>query len=140
MKQEIMDLLYRSFDQELRPEEEKILSAALAASPALRQEKAKIVQMRSLLRNETTPSFQPFFAARVMRRIANRESRGEDFFGSLLWSFRFVAAGAALVVGLLMTQNLVGSDNLSMSTLLGIDQPGLEETWELDVVIQESAK
>ena len=138
MTQKLIKLLHRSFDNKLSPNEEETLSKALASSEALRAEKARIEELRRLLQDNAVHSFQPFFSARVMRRIEDMQSAGTSFVDSMFWSFKFVAIAAALVIATLISQSLTGQNQLSLDAVLGMPQPSLEETWRLDFQVQET--
>jgi len=138
MNERMMNLLYRSFDEKLPPGEEEILSQALVSDEALRAEKARIEEMRGLLRDKTVRSFDPFFPARVMRRIEDMQGAGGNFMESMLWSFKLVAMAAMFLIAILVSQSLTGQSQFSLDSVLGLPQPSLEETWSLDFQVQEN--
>jgi anti-sigma factor RsiW len=140
MDQKILDLLYRSFDGQLLPEEQQRLEEALASSKQLRDEKERIVALRKTISGNAAQSFEPFFAERVMQRItAEMEQKletVEDFFNSLLWSFRRVALTGAIAVLLLFANNLLRADDLSLDSLLAMPQLTIEDTWAINDLIE----
>jgi anti-sigma factor RsiW len=140
MDQKILDLLYRSFDGQLLPEEQQRLEEALASSKQLRDEKERIVALRKTISGNAAQSFEPFFAERVMQRItAEMEQKletVEDFFNSLLWSFRRVALAGAIAVLLLFANNLLRADDLSLDSLLAMPQLTIEDTWAINDLIE----
>ena len=73
MDKRIRELLYRSFDVSLSREEQHRLEEVLSHSKELREEKKQIESMRRAISESPAPSFQPFLAERVMKRI--RQSR-----------------------------------------------------------------
>jgi anti-sigma factor RsiW len=136
MNERILELLYRSFDGELTPDEEKELREALAASQELRREKDRIEAVRQMVSASARDTFKPFFAERVMRKVT--ESR-EDASG--MWTlqewlsrvFRRVAiAGAGVALGLVVL-NLVQADGISVAAAFGISEAPIEEMLELPV-------
>ena len=136
MNDRILELLYRSFDEDLTGDEERELREALAASEALRREKDRIEAMRNMVSASRVDTFKPFFAERVMRRLSEvRESRNgiwtlQDWLSRL---FRPVAiAGAAVAAGLLVF-NLVQADAISVAAAFGISEVPIEEILELPV-------
>ena len=81
--------------------------------------------------------FAPFFAERVMQRIqAERQSaREDDFFMSLIWTFRRVAIAGVIAVALLITTNILYKQDLSLDSILAVPQVTLENALELDELI-----
>ncbi len=121
MAKKILKLLYRSFDDELNPNEKERLDHALKGSEDLRKEKERILAQRQDIAESSAPSFSPFFAERVMNRI---ESLGRDknalesFYETLLLMFRrFVIIGAAILL-LLLIYNLQTGDILTTDDIL----------------------
>ena len=49
MKNEPLNLLYRSFDEELKPEEQALLTKVLSESASLRAEKKRVQEMRDII-------------------------------------------------------------------------------------------
>jgi anti-sigma factor RsiW len=130
MNKKVIDLLYRSFDAALTPEERVELDEALAKSPELREEKERITNMRSALSASAARSFRPFFAERVMHAItsASGQKNGlELFFKSLQFAFRRVAVVGATAILILLAYNLVKSGDISVAGAIGIPQETLEE-------------
>lgn len=123
MEERIRELLYRSLDGELSPDERRDLDAALAGSPGLRQEREDLLAMRGLVKDGAARSFGPFFAERVINTIRS-EREGEEtaarFFESLLYTFRRVALVAAAVVAFLLIYNL-NQGGVSVAAAFGTD-------------------
>jgi anti-sigma factor RsiW len=142
MNKKVIDLLYRSFDGTLKPEEEKELEEALANSQELRKEKERITNMRSALSTSAVKSFRPFFAERVMHAItsaAGQKNGLEQFFESLQFAFRRVAVMSATVVLLLAAFNVIKNGEVSIAGALGMPQESLEEVLEspFDATLEE---
>jgi anti-sigma factor RsiW len=136
MNERMLELLLRSFDEELSAEEGKELREALAASEALRHEKSRIEKMRKMVSESGADTFRPFFAERVMRRVTEmREARNgvwtlQDWLSRV---FRRVAiVGAAVAAGLVIF-NLVQADGVSVAAAFGISEVPIEEILELPV-------
>ena len=134
MNDRILELLYRSFDEGLTGDEDRELRAALAASEYLRRERGRIEAMRKTISASGTDAFKPFFAERVMRKIAEiKESRNgiwtlQDWLSRL---FRRVAiVGAGVAAGLVIF-NLVQADAVSLAAAFGIVEVPIEEILEL---------
>lgn len=140
MNHRLLELLYRSFDEDLSDAEHEELSQALAVSADLRTEKVRITTMRRLVKEDAAGSFQPFFSARVMHRIKAKKTQVEDFFSSLVWSFRLIALVGALAALLLVAHNSLQSKSLTLDSILGMPQLSLAETWEFDLLAEEETK
>jgi len=133
MKNEDLELLYRSFDDSLTPEEQKQLDEALTHSKALREEKTRIVTMRKAVSGNAARSFKPYFAERVMQRIEKtrqEQTKQDPFFESLLAVFRPVAMGAAVLMIILLTYNMIKSDRLSLAGAFAEPEVTLEEAFD----------
>jgi len=126
MNKKILDLLYRSFDDELTREEQQRLDKALSNSKELREEKIRIDQMRTVISDSCQESFHPFFAEKVMRQIREAERTQESFFDSLIYVFRPVAIAATILFIVLMSYNLVKSDNISLASAFAVPEITLE--------------
>lgn len=127
MNKKIIELLYRSFDEELAPNERQRLDDALAKSAALREEKERMTAMRAMISDSSKKSFHPFFAEKVMRRLRQAESDPETFLDSLISVFRPVAFAAIIILIMLISYNLNKTENYSLAGALGEHQVTLEE-------------
>jgi len=135
MNDKILELLYRSFDDELSPEERKQLDEALQNSQGLRAEKAKISNMRATITNSAEKSFGSNFADGVMSRVHAQKQFPEytidDFLDSLLWSFKRIGLVASFTLLLLLANNIFKGGDISIDSILAMPQITMEETWEL---------
>lgn len=121
MDKKIEKLLYRSFDDELNPNEREKLEQALKRSEELRKEKERILAQRQALAAGTASSFEPFFAERVMNKIASPDKKKnglESFYETLLFMFRRLAIIGAAIGILLLIYNLRTGDILSTDDIL----------------------
>jgi len=133
------DLLYRSFDDTLSEEERHRLDEALASSPELRDEYERLVQMRQMVSDGAEGSFQPWFAQRVMRRIASEGGVRESdlFFEELFSMFRRVAIAAATAAVITISYNLYQSDSISIAATFGLqEEPALEEMLDVTLALE----
>jgi hypothetical protein len=130
MDKKILKLLYRSFDCELNGRERELLRVALEQSEELRREKERISTQRRALSASPKPSFEPFFAERVMSRIDSLDERKnglEAFYETLLGMFRrFALVGAAVLIILLLV-NLRTGDALSTDEIFYTSDVAIEE-------------
>lgn len=136
MNDRILELLYRSFDEDLTAEEGRELREALAASEALRREKDRIEAMRKMVSASGPDTFRPFFAERVMRKLTEVRASRNGMWTLQEWLsrlFRRVAiVGAAVAAGLVVL-NLVQADGVSLAAAFGISEVPIEEILELPV-------
>lgn len=137
MNKKLQNLLHKSLEGALSNAEQQELAHALQTSEELRTEKARLEKIRTLVQKEAVRSFKPFFSARVMNRL-RQEKISQDFWGWLIWSFRLVGAAAALIVVLLLANNVYNTKSISLNSLLGLPQPSLEEVWKIDVLEENS--
>ena len=118
-------------------EEQAELDKALAASPELQEEKKRLSEMRQMISESAERKFKPFFSARVMRRIEASQRQQEDFFGSLVWAFRFFAMVGAVAIVLFFALNSKLAEELSIDSILGLPQLSIEDTWQLENLTEE---
>jgi anti-sigma factor RsiW len=136
MNEKILELLYRSLDGQLTPDERKILRDALAGSEELRQERGRIMAVRKMVSASGAESFRPFFAERVMRQV---KSLGEGEAGG--WTlqewlsrvFRRVVIAGTVVAVCLVVVNLVQTEDVSVAAAFGMPEVSIEEMLELPV-------
>ena len=131
MKRSDLDLLYRSLDTTLTAEERSRLDAALRQDPGLREERERLVRLRSQMESQEPLSFKPGFTSGVMDRL-DRESASEtapvsdddatpDFQDALPMMFRRVAVAASIAAVLLLTYNLTTSGSVSLTGSFGLN-------------------
>ncbi len=147
--------LLRLLDGTLPPGEETRLRDDLARSPELRAELDELKALRGLLqttvRASSEQALKPFFADRLMRRMAPAPQRlaattpDEEFFGSLLRLFRPVAvAGLLLILGF-ATYNVTLSDEYeaeasTTEAVLGLPPVSLATAYDLDLSTTSSTE
>jgi anti-sigma factor RsiW len=125
MDERMLEMLYRSFDGELDPDERAELESALASSPDLRRERDELLAMRGRVASSAAGSFRPFFAERVMRNIREElegEAEGARFFESLQHAFRRVALVAAALVAFLLIYNMNQGGSVSLAAAFGTEE------------------
>lgn len=128
MNKKILELLYRSFDERLNPGEQKIFDQALSDSSDLRAEKNRIAQIRTMITDSSPKGFHPFFAEKVLRRIRSQARPvAESFFESLINLFRPIAIAAAILFIMLLSYNLLKSEDKSLATALAEPEIRLEQ-------------
>ena len=133
MTQEILKLLYKSFDVKLKKVEEKRLAEALNESGELRKEKRRIERMRDEITKSAATSFSPFFAEKVMREIDSIDESAMDLELMSEWLtylFRRIAFGVAVAVIFLLIYNFLGFDQVSLAGAFGIPEITIKEVIE----------
>lgn len=109
--EKILELLYRSFDDDLSEKEQSILEDSLKDSEELRQERTKIISQRQAVSESAAQSFKPYFAERVMQRIDSLSEKNglEKFYETLKAMFRrFAIAGAVILIALIVYNLKIG--------------------------------
>jgi hypothetical protein len=128
MTKKILKLLYRSFDLELSPKEKEALKKALEGSVELKREKKRIESMRESFSKSEAGKFSPYFKTQIMDRIKklnNNTGEQNNFFNSFVYDFKIIAAGAVILLGILLTFSFINNsstvydeDNISMNELV----------------------
>lgn len=132
MDKRLRDLLYRSFDSKLFPEEKKLLEQALSQSKQLKQEKEMISSLRKDIKRSKITSFQPYFADRVMENIRSSKQidESEQFFESLFVFFRPIAITAAVLIIIIAGYNITTTGYFSIEGALGIPEVTVDDVYD----------
>jgi hypothetical protein len=133
MNKKIQKLLYRSFDALLSFKEQQQLDLALKHSKELQKEKKQLETIRQSISLDSSRSFKPFFAERIIQRIKLPKKKNIDqeiFFESLISIFKRVTVCTALIVIILAIFNLFESGELSLASALGQPEIKLEEAMD----------
>lgn len=123
---ETMNLLIRSFDEDMESADKKLLEKALAESQELREEKEKLLEMRGLL-SSASYSFGSGFKNKVMEGVKQENAPvlfRHDFNRALHQNFRKVLlTGVAVMILLLLSVYLTeGSFNIFTGNELTSDE------------------
>jgi len=112
MDEKILELLYRSFDSDLKPDEQEKLDEALENSEDLQSQKEEILKMRASLKQSESQNFGYMFAEKIMKKIKETEKKSTDklFFDSIISVFRPLAIAATFLLVFLVSYNML-SDN-----------------------------
>ena len=114
----IKEILLKSFDEELTPQEQKLLDEALQNSEALRQEKLEFEQMRKMLGSQES-SFKSGFADRVMERLEEEPATPSKTVEMFSIFKRVAIVGIAAIIALLITIYYIDG-SLTLDAVLGI--------------------
>lgn len=123
-EEKMYDLLLRSLDATLLPEETTMLEEALRSSPELRTEKERLLEMRSSI-SAKHYSFKPNFSSRVMDRLEAEKHPVVPLTpvsdNSLYKVFVRVAMTAAAAIIILILSIYFTEGKVDMNSLTGIE-------------------
>lgn len=122
-----LDLLLKSLDEELTPEERASLDRALAASEALRHERDQLLAMRTAL-GQLQPLPDASFAGRVMDRIQAQET---TMTAIILQLYPRVAAASVVVILVVLLAVFFTEGSLTPDTLIGVDKLTVDDAYSL---------
>ena len=123
IKKEVHNLLIRSFDEELSPDEKERLEVFLSESSELRKEKRELLEMRKII-SATQYSFGPGFHSKVMDKIAEEKEPlilRPEFNKSLFTVFKRVALTGVAAIIILFLSIYLSDDSFSFRSLTGGD-------------------
>ncbi len=131
-----LKLLYRSFDIDLSERKQQRLDKALKQSKNLKEERELIFSRRQAVADSTVRTFRPYFADRVMSKIAamgNKKNTQESFYDALLFVFRRLAVFGALVMIGLVFFNVIKGHIIPVDEIFFASDLALEEILNLPV-------
>ncbi len=112
------ELLLRSLDVSLDPAAQALLDEALAGSASLRRKREQLLAFREMAARQHY-QFRPFFAARVMNRLAERGYGRIMGVPILPAAFRRVAIPALALILLLLMGVYLMDGSLSLDAVIG---------------------
>ena len=116
---QIEKLVYRSFFDDLSPEEEQILTQELKDSNELSINKRIIEDIYDQIYLMKKDSFNPFFVEKVMKNLQSEKEDIfplNDFIDSLAWSFKRGLAVSTVICIILITINLIQNEEISFQS------------------------
>lgn len=122
-----LDLLIKSLDNELSPEEQRALNEALAESEALRREREQLLAMRAAmadLRLEPDAGFPE----RVLEQIRVNKHAGIAIIADL---FPRVAAACIVILFAFLLSVYLSDGSLTTDALLGTQELTVDEAYSL---------
>lgn len=122
--EKMLELLLRSLDETLSPEEMEQLTEALRQSDRLRQEKATLLKMRQQLA-DWQPAEDTGFSARVMQQIGKQAE--EDLSAVIVRLFPRVAAACVVVLFLALGGIYYTEGNLMVENIIGVNEMLMED-------------
>lgn len=129
-RQKMEDLLLQSLDGNLNKTDRSILEDAIKGDINLVKSIHDFTQIREMLTLKSGQSFGPFFAERVISNIKNLQ---QEVGYQLLSSFKkYWLAPLGLVI-LLLTLNIVLSDDLTLQSIIGLEENNIQEIVQIDL-------
>lgn len=114
----MLQLLKRSFDEELEPAEKALLEKAVGSSPELQKEKKHLEALRNLLRDQEY-AFTDSFAEKVMTRIKVNEKFETD--NAFLFAFTRIALPGLAAAIILLLFTILNNGTLSFESIMGVE-------------------
>lgn len=118
-KQELEDLYIRSLDVPMSADEKDRFMKDLHNHPDVARELANHKKVREFLQPTEAATFGPFFASKIIYKIKNTGVVIDRQLFSFFKKFQLAAAG---VVVALLILNIVFSDEVSVSTVFGLNE------------------
>lgn len=123
-------LFLRSLDSEPEEKQRRNLSALMEEDHKFRAECGQFLKIRALLLRKESDSLGPFFAERVIHQIKmmRKEIEYQIFF--FFKKYQLVAVG---VVVALLVLNILLSSQMTLKSILGLEEDTIEDIIRLDV-------
>lgn len=141
MRIDYRELLYKSFDMELSPEEKQKLQEGLEQDPQLKAEYRQIARLRETLSAQKGTTGFPDVTAAVMDSI--REPRSGfvndkySFDHYLQSAFRPLLAAALLLIVLLSGFNIIKSGEVSLKAVLSLQEATITDALDPTLTLLE---
>ena len=114
----LLQLLQRSYDEELSPAEQEKLEKALVKDSELREEKKKLDAIRRVLSDEEH-TFGADFAENVITRIEMEEKAEQE--NLFMYAFNRIALPGLAAAVILLLFSVFSNGTLSFDTIIGVD-------------------
>lgn len=129
MKKEWINLLHRSFEEDLSKEEAAQLTAVLAEFPELQQEQADLIATRNLFAAFSIAKDESF-VVNVMEAIEEKEIVAKRQIGHYLSKIFPIAVAACLLIFMSFVAHIyISEGNLDSETLVGINELSPDEAY-----------
>jgi hypothetical protein len=126
----IEDLFIRSFDEPLNNQEKEELVKGLHTYSGLATDLSTYRRIREAIRRNNAASFRSNFAQRVMNRIENLRVEIDLQIGFFFKKYQLAALGVLIA---LFAFSAVFSDQLSLKSILGIEENTTDEIIQFDL-------
>ena len=130
LKKEWIDLLLKSLDETLSPQEEEQLNALFEQSEELRVEREKFLRLRMLVK-EAKPNSDAAFADRLMDRLQHLPVKTVE--ATILRLFPKVAAACVLILLVSMLGIYFTEGSLSSEVIIGLQDLSPEDAYSLSL-------
>jgi len=137
MNQKLRDLLYRSFDEYIPPDKQRLLEKALSESPDLQKEKKQIEKIRNRIKESGSQTFSPHFVNRTIDKISSLEldkKSPELFFDSMLVTFRRVAIAVCIAIITVFSYQMIKNKTISLDRVIGLSKLDSEDMVDLALI------
>ena len=118
MEKALLQLLQKSYDEELLAAEVEMLQEALAGNSELEAEKKKLDAIRRVL-GEEDYSFGAYFSENVMTRIEMDEKVEQG--NSFLYAFNRIALPGLAAAIILLLFSVFSNGTLSFESIMGVE-------------------
>lgn len=125
------ELFLRLLDSELTKETHDKLEAFVGENQELKVRSNQLLQLREMLQRKEAESFGPFFPERIAYRIKQLK-QGIDY--QIFFFFKRYQLLAAGVIIALLAINVLLSDQLSIKSILGLEEEAIEDVMAIDVL------
>jgi len=141
-KKPTYNLLLKSLDEPLTDAEQLQLEKALADSEELKNEKEKLLEMRTMLSNQQTAyHFNSSFEERVIAKIRSAKTPPKkasnqtdlDFIAALILSFQRLAVPSFALICVMLIYVYLTADTLSLQAVMGISDVSPEDLMLLNI-------
>lgn len=141
MKSDLRELLYKSFDLELTPEERKKLQEALKEDLQLQAEQRKLGRLRKALASQKSAGGFPDVTDAVMKGIQGLQtdtgSEQNSIDRYLQSAFRPLLAAAIILIVLLSGINIVKTGEISLKAALSLQEASITEALDPTLTLLE---
>lgn len=111
------DTMLRLLRGELDAAEAARVQSAIDRNVQLKAEYERVLVMAGMLASSGADSFGPYFAERVMRKIAAAStSQGASLYDSLRWVFTRLAAASLIAIMALSVYNVIDADSSGLTS------------------------
>ncbi len=128
--EEIEDLYLRSFDENLSEAQKEALLNSIPVHTGLAGELSQYKDIRENLLRDKPATFGPYFAQKVINRIENMRLEIDK---QIVFFFRKYQLAALGVFIALLAINVIFSDQLNISSVLGIQEEVTTEGADEDI-------
>lgn len=127
---EIEDLFLRSLDNPLSDDEKNKLKKAIETKMLPGEDVMRYNNIRSSLHRESPATFGPYFAQKVITKIQGMRAEIDQQIVFFFKKYQLAALGVFVV---LLSVNIIFSDEINIPAILGIEETVVADTPEDDI-------